>query len=277
MLLATILALSSAVLHAGWNLLVKTSDDRDLATMGQFVFVGLLALPLALIVGGPGWEAAPYLVASALVHIVYVLALVKAYEHGDFSLAYPLARGGGAMMAALGGVALLGDYLSSGEWLAIGVVGVGLLSLMSTRASLPSVGWALFTAVTIATYTLIDSKGARQSTSGAAYGLTLMPLFAITIGGAGIARGRGRDFRRSIPGCRLRYLISGACLVTAYTFVLVAVRLAPVGYVTMLRESSVVLAALAGWLFLHERMGRHRLVSSCVILGGLLGLVAAAG
>ena len=41
--------------------------------------------------------------------------------------------------------------------------------------------------------------------------------------------------------------------------VLAAVRLAPVGYVAALRESSVVLGALAGWLFLHERMGRARL------------------
>jgi drug/metabolite transporter (DMT)-like permease len=56
--------------------------------------------------------------------------------------------------------------------------------------------------------------------------------------------------------------------------VLVAVRYAPVGYVTMLRESSVVLAALAGWLFLHERMGGRRLACSAVILAGLVTLVA---
>ena len=71
-----------------------------------------------------------------------------------------------------------------------------------------------------------------------------------------------------------RYLVAGVCGVAAYTLVLVAVRYAPVGYVTMLRESSVVLAALAGWLFLHERMGERRLVCSAVILAGLVTMIA---
>ncbi len=59
--------------------------------------------------------------------------------------------------------------------------------------------------------------------------------------------------------------------------VLIAVREAPVGYVTMLRESSVVIGAVLGWLVLHEALGRRRLVSSGVILLGLVGLVVAGG
>ena len=55
--------------------------------------------------------------------------------------------------------------------------------------------------------------------------------------------------------------------------VLAGVRLAPVGYVAALRESSVVLGAGAGWLFLHERLGRARLVSAVVVAAGLVLLI----
>ncbi len=48
---------------------------------------------------------------------------------------------------------------------------------------------------------------------------------------------------------------------------------APVGYVATLRESSVVIGALMGWLLLHEPLGRHRLMSSAVVTIGLVALV----
>jgi drug/metabolite transporter (DMT)-like permease len=71
-----------------------------------------------------------------------------------------------------------------------------------------------------------------------------------------------------------QYVVSGLFLTTAYALVLVAVRFAPVGYVATLRESSVVLGALFGWLVLGESLGGRRLVSALVVTAGLVGLVA---
>ena len=68
---------------------------------------------------------------------------------------------------------------------------------------------------------------------------------------------------------------AGLAAVAAYALVLAAVRHAPVGYVTALRESSVVIAAFAGWRFLHEPPGKQRLISSSVVLLGLVLLIAA--
>lgn len=273
MLAATILALSSAVLHASWNLFVKTSDDRDLAAWGQFLFAGMLTVPILLVIGWPEGVAFPYLIGSALVHVVYITALVAAYHHGDFSLAYPLARGGGAVIAALGGVWLLGDVLGGWSWLAIAIVVGGLVSLIRPGTTGASIGWALLTAVAIASYTLIDSRGARLASSGVQYGFALMPFTAVTISGLNLVRGRGPALLATIPRSWWRYLIAGSFLTVAYTLVLVAVRFAPVGYVTMLRESSVVIGAVAGWVLLHERLGRHRVVSSVIIVAGLVLLV----
>ena len=149
MLEATLLALGSAVLHAGWNLLVKTSDERFLTAWGQFLVGAICFLPVLLFTGLPPGDAVPFLVASSLVHVVYVGALVRAYHHGDFSFAYPLARGGGALLAAIGGVAFLGDFLSLASWCSIAIVVVGLASLVRPSVGMLALGWALLTAGTI--------------------------------------------------------------------------------------------------------------------------------
>jgi drug/metabolite transporter (DMT)-like permease len=275
MLEATLLALGSAVLHAGWNLLVKTSDQRFLTAWGQFLVGGLVMLPLLLVTGVPPSSAIPFLVASSIVHVVYVAALVRAYHHADFSFAYPLARGGGALVAAIGGVVFLSDELSAASWLAIAVIVAGLASLVRPHVGLLAIGWALLTALTIGVYTTLDAAGARRSDSGFAYGIVLVVGAGLAMTVAGVILGRGRDLVVHLArGEWRRVLAGGVASVVAYSMVLAAVRLAPVGYVAALRESSVVLGAAAGWLLLHERLGRMRVVSSLVVAAGLVLLIA---
>ncbi len=273
MLTATVLALAAALLHAGWNLLIKTADDRDLAAWGQFVFGGVALAPVLAFTGLPAARSAPYLVASALIHVVYVRALVAAYQHGDFSLAYPLARGGGALTAAVLGVIALGDGLGPAGWLALGVVTIGLGSLIRPGAPRVEIVYALLTAVLIGTYTVIDAAGARHTSDGFAYGVVLTILRAVALSVVGVARGRGRAFLASVRRNWPRHLVSGVCLATAYSLVLVAVRFASVGYVATLRESSVILGAGLGWWLLKERLGGARLASAAVVTVGLVGLV----
>lgn len=279
MLAATLLALGSAALHAAWNLLIKSSADRTVAAWGQFLAGGALALPVLALTGAPPARALPYLAVSACVHVLYVEALTSAYVDGDFSLAYPLARGGGAVVAALGGVVVLGDRLPALAWVGIAVVVAGLVSLPGRRlVSAPpaGLGWALATAACIGTYTLIDAAGVRRSGDGLAYALAVMPATAAALSIASLARGRAGALRRRIRVEGRLWLAGGAAATVAYSMVLIAVQRAPVGYVTVLRETSVVLAALAGWLLLREGGGRQRLASSAVVLAGLVVLVAAA-
>ncbi len=278
---ATALALAAALLHASWNLAVKTSVDRAALAWGQFVVGGLLGLPLVALTGLPRGGAWPFLAASALVHLLYVEGLVRAYHHGDFSFAYPLARGGGAVSAALLGAAVLGDSLPPWAWAAIAVVAVGLLSTVRPGTSPASIVWAAWTAVVIGTYTVIDAAGARHAGPSVgvrlAYGLLLTLFAAVALSDVGIARGRGSRLVATARGAPLRVALSGVALTAAYSLVLVAVSIrgVSVGYVATLRESSVVLGALASWLLLHERLGRARLASSCVVLAGMVGLVVA--
>lgn len=275
MLEATLLALGAAVLHAGWNLLVKTSGERFLTAWGQFLVGGVLLLPVLLFTGLPDSDTIPFLLVSSVVHVVYIGALVRAYHHGDFSFAYPVARGGGALLAAIGGVVFLSDELSALSWLAIAIVVVGLMSLVRPHVGLLAIGWALLTALMIGIYTTLDAAGARRTDDGFVYGIVLFASTGVALSITGIARGRSRDFIGYLRTTqRWKVVLGGLAAVLAYSMVLVAVRLAPVGYVASLRESSVVLGATAGWLLLHERLGRARVLSSVVVASGLILLVA---
>jgi drug/metabolite transporter (DMT)-like permease len=270
---ATLLALGAAVLHAGWNLILKRSDERVVIAWGFYLCGGLIMLPVLPFVEIPGGSALPYLGISSLVHVAYIFALSSAYHHGDFSLSYPLARGGGALLAAIGGVAFLGDDLSSWSWLAIAVVVAGLASLVRPGAGRTALLFAGLTAVTIGIYTTLDAKGARLS-SGFGYAILMGLAAGVWVSAIGCYLGYGTRFVQGVRRDWKTMAIGGVASTLAYSMVLAGARLAPVGYVAALRESSVVLGAAAGWLVLNERFGRARLVSAGVVATGLVLLIA---
>ncbi len=277
MLLATCLALGSAVLHAGWNLAAKRAEgDRFVVLWAQFAVSGAIAVVLlavhAVVVGMPasgyGWAA-----LSGLVHLPYLWLLALAYTVGDFSVSYPLARGGGAALAAIGGIVFLGDHLGAGEALGVAVIVSGLF-LLSWGASRRNVTIALAVALTIGLYTTIDAQGSRSSGS-LAYVLATFVAAACTTSVAGVATGRSAAFVAVLRRWWRRALVTGIAALVTYGMVLVAVRHAPVGYVAALRESSVVLGALAGWRLLGEGDHRRRTAAAAVVVVGLITLVVA--
>jgi multidrug transporter EmrE-like cation transporter len=271
MVLATVLALTAAGLHAGWNLVAKRSADRVTALSAQFIVGGAIgAVALALTRDLPARAWWPALV-TALVHVPYLLLLAYAYEHGDFSVAYPVARGSGAVFAAVGGVVLLDDDLGVAGVVAVLVVagGMWLLSVGATPAQWAT---ALAVGVTIGVYTVNDSRAVRS------YGITYPFAAFVAIGVAMVLyvviSGRTRRLVAAMRTGWGQWTVTGAMAVLAYVLVMVAVRRAPVGYVAALRESSVLVAAFLGNRYLAEGAVRQRTVAAAVILAGLVLLVA---
>lgn len=273
MLLATVLALTAAVLHAGWNLAIKQGGDRFLALWGQFTLAGAIGLVIIVAVGGfpaGGWWWA---FLSGTIHVPYCWFLARAYDHGDFSLVYPMARGGGALLAAIGGVTLLDDHLSHLGMGAIVLVALGLF-LLAGKARGPALWAALAVAVTIGAYSVSDAKGIR-STDNALYALATFVGTGTMTTAFGLATGRVSAMRAAMRINWRRYLVLGIASSFTYGLVQLAFRRAPVGYVTALRESSVVIAAFAGSRVLGEAAGRRRMVASGVVVAGLITLVVA--
>lgn len=270
MVTATVLALAAAVLHAGWNLLAKQSSAPFVALWAQFAIAGLIGAVVAIGGGLPaaGWG---YAALSGLIHVPYLAGLARAYEHGDFSLAYPLARGGGALLAGVGGIVLLGDDLDGWSVVAIVAVVAGI-ALLAVGAPVDQVAPALFVAVTIGAYTVVDSWGARE------LGGVLYPFASFAATGAilsvhGVATGRATALLALRPAAWRTAVVTAVMAIVTYTLVLLAVQRAPVGYVAALRESSVVLAAFIGTRYLSETGTRRRTIAASIVLAGLVLLV----
>lgn len=274
MLVATALALGAAVLHAGWNLRIKQSGDRWLALWGLFAAGGVIGLPYAVVAtvsGDLGWSAWGWATASGAVHAFYIGRLARTYDVADFSVTYPIARGGGALFAAIGGVLFLSDHLSTVSMIGILVVVSGLV-LLAGHVEWSHVWPALVVGLLIGAYTVIDSKGSR-STVGSAYAMAIFVTGGIGTTIQGVYRRRWDQMRASVPTMWRQYVATGMASLVTYWMVLLAVRRAPVGYVTALRESSVVFATFIGWKVLKESSGARRVISSMVMVVGLVTLV----
>ncbi len=273
MLFAAALALTAAVLHAGWNLFAKRSADPFLALWGQFLIAGVISAVVLLVTGGIPAGAWPWALCSGLFHIPYVVALAWAYRHGDFSLAYPIARGGGALLAAIGGLVLLGDELKLLSVLAILTI-VGGMVLLSVGADRGHVSAALVVAVAIGGYTLVDSHASREY-HRITYVFATQVVTGITASLTGLGMGRGRDLVATLRVGWVRLTGAALMTITAYGLVLIAVRHAPVGYVAALRETSVLLAVVIGAKLLGEGRARLRTSAAAMIVSGLVLLVLA--
>ncbi len=270
----TALVLGSALLHASWNAIIKSSREVMLDTALVAAGAGLLALPLAALVPLPAGASWPYLGASAAIHVGYFSTLVAAYRVGDLGHAYPLMRGIAPLLVALFGVVLLDEHPSASVWLGIALISAGILSLgllQRGRAQRAATLWALANAAIIAGYTLVDGTGARLSGSPAGYvaalfwlqGLLFVTLVAILRQRAAFEYA-ARNWQRG--------LIGGLFLISAYGIVLWAMTRAPVAAVAALRETSVIFAALLGSLFLKEPFGRQRLFAACAVALGVIAL-----
>lgn len=274
MLTATLLALSAAVLHAGWNLAVKQSSaDRFLTLWGQFTIAAILCAPIVLVATARGDLPARswiFVAISGSVHLPYAVFLARAYDHGEFSLVYPIARGGGAMLAAIGGVVFLNDDLGPVRALGIGIIGAGLFLLAGVRRS-PALTSALIVAATIGVYSVSDAHGIR--TSSAVYALATHLGTATTTTTYGLLTGQAIDMRRTLAERWKPLTLAAIAVVVTYGLVQLAFGYAPVGYVTGLRESSVLLAALVGWRRLGDSGGRRRIIAAGTVVVGIVVLI----
>ncbi|MCY1292752.1 hypothetical protein D9M68_580440 [compost metagenome] len=265
--------MAAAVLHAGWNALLKIGLDRFLTITLIEIGAGLLALLALPFVAFPEAHAWPWILLSALLHIGYNTFLARAYQHGDLGQAYPIARGSSPLMVAGLSILLLHDRLSAGQFAGLLVL-VGGIWLMAVRGGrhrrLPGalLGNALLTSAFIAGYTLADAAGARANGDALSYSVWLFAVnglvMVLVIGllrGPGVWRSLGGHWRGGLAG--------GLMSMAAYSIVIWAMTQAPVALVSALRESSVVFALLIGWRLLKEPLPAMRVLACLVIAVGV--------
>ncbi|MBV8796925.1 MAG: EamA family transporter [Hyphomicrobiales bacterium] len=270
--------LAAAALHALWNSLVKSADDKFLFSGVVAIWCGAVALLAALVLPWPAGAAMPFIVASAIIHIVYFILVGLLYRKADLSVAYPIMRGLAPLIAAAIALATLGEkpgpIASLGvAALVAGVLGMGASGLAHGRIDRPTVIVAVANSAVIAIYSVIDGQGARVSGSGAAFAfaynswadaLTAFAYLPIIV----CLRGRAviGAFAR---GWRLG-LVGGLAAFLGYAIVIWAMTRAPIAAVAALRETSVVFAAIIGVVALREPFHAQRAIAALVILAGIV-------
>jgi drug/metabolite transporter (DMT)-like permease len=300
--LAIALVLVAAVLHAGWNVLLKTSRD----TLGTAVRLQALGTAILVPIGICGWfltgrpaiDAGGVGVAlvSGVLEAAYFIFLAAAYARGDLSLVYPLARGSAPLLAVVIGVAVLGENLSAGSLAGVVCLLAGILLVArpwrafraAGRGHRGAIGFALATGATIAAYSAVDRVGVRILAPWL-YG-TILAVFATGLLASSVFMGRRLGIigpapepvpADAEPGSPRRPLLrrrdaaAGVASLTAYLLILFAYSIAPLATVAPLRESGIVLAAAWGSFRLGETSGGReaggRIVAAAlVVLGALL-------
>lgn len=265
--------LGAAVMHAGWNAIVKVGLDRFSSILLMSIMQGAMALCLLPFFAAPLAAAWPWLAASALLHIGYKLFLIRAYEHGDLSQVYPLARGTAPLIVALVGAIWLGESMTAGKTAAVAAIALGVIVMSRSGGSLDRLPrkallYALGTACFTASYTLVDGVGARIAETASGYVLWMFAGDALGMTGFALAtRGPGA-LGRLLPAWRSGIAAGGLSL-GSYWIAIWAFTLAPLALVAALRETSVLFAMLIGVFLLGERANPWRWVSAGLILSGV--------
>jgi len=276
--------LCGALLHASWNALIKSGNDKALDTALVHFLGALVALPFMLWLGVPPRNAWPFIAASLLIHIGYYIALVGAYQHGELGLTYPIMRGFAPMLVALASGFFLGEAPSAVAWLGIAgiTLGVALVGLAHPGDALhhrKALMFAFANAAIIALYTIVDGRGVRVSVVDAhgalRYVMTLFVLDGIAYPSLVWLRRTAEGRREIVRYARQRWPVAalgGSASIGSYAIALWAMTRAPVASVAALRETSVLFAAVLGTVLLKERFGLQRAVGTGVIVGGVMAL-----
>ncbi len=277
-LTVSLAVLLAALLHAGWNAMVKGGGDALHDTAGIIVGAMAIGLPFLFVVPLPAAAAWPFIVASVTVHLAYYWLMISAYRVGDLSLVYPLMRGVAPLITAVAGIAVLGETPPAVAWLGMLLVSGGVF-LLGYRAlghapSRAAVVFALSNAAVISLYTLIDGHGARVSGNAWSYIVWLFVLDGIPFSLWMLATRRA-SFVAHLRGRSLRALAGGALSAAAYAISVWAMTQAPVALVASLRETSVLFAALIGARLLGERLSARRWSGVAAVVLGVLALKAA--
>jgi drug/metabolite transporter (DMT)-like permease len=274
--LVVLLVLVAAVMHATWNAIAHSAEDRLVGF--ALISTAAVAISVVLIAVSPpvGWHFFWVAVASAALHVVYLVLLMASYQVADLSRAYPLSRGTGVALTAVASIVLprspLGiDVVAGVVLVVLGLVGVTLAGPALTRRDAPGILTALGTGTAIAGYTVVDGLAVSAGAPVLAYAGWLMLLHSLVMPSYAVAK-RGRALLRVPRRQVLQGLGGGAVSVLAYGLVLVAQTSGALAAVAALRELSIGIGVLLGAFVLHEAAARKRLLPALVLTAGAVVL-----
>ena len=276
-ILALVLLFFSAAMHATWNFLLKSAEEKYIAMGWQVILSGLFSTVLIFFTGLPPRSMWFFAVLSMILEAIYFILLCIAYSDHDFSLVYPIARGAAPALLVLWTALFLHEQLTTGGYIGLamitgGMILIGATTLMQNHEEKPhlrGILTALSVALIISVYTYIDGNAVKHGPA-LPYGLSMFVMvpFVTT---PYITRRYGWSHFTDMWKKKRGYLILGGVLgLVAYMMALFAYTFAPLSYSGAIREVSAVIGAFLGWRFLKEEMGGVRVVGSAIVFAGVM-------
>lgn len=159
--------MAAAFMHATWNALIKLGTSKLTSMLILTVVQGGFGLIIALTRPMPDPHVWLWLLASGVFHSAYKLFLAYAYEQGDLSRVYPIARGTAPMVVLVISALFLADKIAGWEYVGIIILGLGILlmarGVFSSGESRKLLPFALGSAMATAGYSIVDGLGAREA------------------------------------------------------------------------------------------------------------------
>jgi drug/metabolite transporter (DMT)-like permease len=264
---ALLLAVAAAFVHAAWNLSLSGSEDTHAATAVALVAGALAWAPVAIVVWRLDGSAWPYIAASSMLELTYLVLLATAYAAAAMGFVYPIARGSAPVLVLVAGV--VGGLASPSRLSAVGVivVAVGIVLVRGLRATHEPRDLVLALAIGafIASYTLVDKHGVTHGNPFA----YLQVVFSITALGYLVGALRILGLRRIRAAATPSAMLTGVGYFGSYGLTLAALQLATAASVAAVRESSVVIAAIALVVLGREPLHGARLAGAALVGAGV--------
>lgn len=295
-LVAILLLIVSAILHATWNLISKSNKPSAAFLLVANSFGSLLLLPVAIYYGA-NYASFPSHVwilvgGTGVFQALYFGSLAGAYKSGDMSLAYPLARSSPIIV-----VAAVTFILGQGDTISTQCV-FGILLVVSGCFLVPmktfrdfrlsnyfcrTCGFALLAAIGTAGYSIVDAEALgtlRKDLGGNESIIIFTILYALSEAvSTGFfltlyvsSRKSERKELRSVIKSKLGMAcITGLGIYLTYTLVLISMSWARnVSYVVGFRQLSIPLGVVMGAMFLKEPLAMPKILGVSILVAGLI-------
>ena len=268
-----LLVIFAAILHAVWNGMVKSFEDK-VVSVSAIVFGHVpIAIVVMFFLPLPTLESVPYIILSAIIHQGYQYSLISAYKIGDLTKVYPIARGTGPIVATLISIIFLGLLITKFQTLSIALICFGIIILgiftKSSKKNNKEVIFSLATGCFIGLYSLVDGYGARISLSPLSFLGWSFILNAMIFPFVLKYMGYSNVFSRVIKEAKTIFWVGGTLSYIVYGIVVWSFTKAPIPLVSALRESSIVFSILIGFFFLKEHKSFIKILSILAIFSGV--------
>jgi len=262
----------SAFLHASWNIIIKSINDSQIAIALQMLIQSIIVFPFLFVVSFPEGITWIFIIFSLLLHTSYFLILGNLYNRGDLTIIYPVFRGFAPVFVTILSVIFLKDYISLKGLLGIGIIAFGLILLTienyKNKLNIKLLIISIFVSLLISLYTFAGGAGVRSVNNE--FTFIVWNFFIggwLTIAYVYLKK-RNQIFKLNLKQY-ISITIASFMSIIAYTIILWSMNQQPIAYVASIRESSIIIASLIGFIFLKEKFTNIRLFSATMFFIGV--------